>query len=66
MAFFLDVGRKIIENPNAHTIHSLLVNSVVLCWLIKVLVCLVLMLYLSEFRVKRFLLFTTKRMSERI
>jgi hypothetical protein len=36
MGFFLDVGRKIIENPNAHTIHFLLVNSVVRCWLIKV------------------------------
>jgi hypothetical protein len=36
MGFFLDVGRKIIENPNAHTIHSLLIYSIVRCWLIKV------------------------------
>jgi hypothetical protein len=31
MGFFLDVGRKIIENPNAHTVHFLLVNSIVRC-----------------------------------
>jgi hypothetical protein len=63
MGFFLDVGRKIIENPNAHTIHSLLINNVVRCWLIKGFKHI---LYLSEFRVKRFLLFTTKGISERI